>query len=177
MVAVTVIVVVGATASMRALGAGTGMAGQQPGFRGELFSLGTTQPISGNDATVLAELNPEILDAAEWARQTLPVDALMASSLTFSPIIPALTARQSLVSGLQFQVPYGLAIDASPLLARDALVSTFMKQPSAATIAPLCAAGVSAVWLSADEARRATSMIEPVFDNGTVVIARPQCTR
>lgn len=173
--AVVAVVLVGASASMRALGAGTDMVGQQPGFRGELFSLGTKAPVHGADRTVLAELSPSVLDAAAWVRANLPDFALMATGLTFSPVIPALTGRQALVAGLQFQVPYGFDGDAAPLLARDALVAGFLAAPSAATLQPLCDAGVDALWLDAQTARSAAALLDPRYANDEVVIAAPRC--
>lgn len=173
--AVAVIVLVGSTASMRALGAGTDMVGQQPGFREELFSLVTTTPVQGSDGTVPRVVSPAMLEAASWVRSNLPKDALMASSATFSPMIPALTARQSFVAGLQFQVPYGFEGDAVPLLARDGLVAGFFAAPSAATLAPLCDAGVDVLWVNLETASAGAPLLEARYANDEVVIAAPRC--
>lgn len=175
--AVSVVVLVGTASSMRAIGIGSGMVGTQPGFREELFSMATSDPVRGTDATVPSALTPEELAAAAWARANLPEGTLMASGLTFSPIVPALTGRQSFVSGLQFQVPYGREGDAGPLLARAGTVEAFMAAPGPATIAPLCDAGVRALWLDPDVASlaEAAGAVVPLFANAAVVIAQPRC--
>ena len=88
--------------------------------------------------------------AGRWLDEHAGTDDLLATNVTYSAIVPALTGRQMYVSAIHYQAPYGRAADIPILLEREEQSWAFIDEPSAATAAVLCDAGVRWVWVRPD---------------------------
>lgn len=112
--------------------------------------------------------------AAEIVRELSSPADLVATNVTFSPLVPALTGQPTWVAGIAYQAPYGRPGGVPVLLEREAQVWEFINEPSAASAAPLCAAGVEWVWV--DPARTAvrtwSPFAVPVLEREDVILAR-----
>jgi hypothetical protein len=146
-IAGTVVVLVLATVPGRLLGVGTGQIGVlQPGFRGEWFTV-AQEIVSGNDRSYVESWSDDQMKAAAWLRENAEPGDLLATNLTFSPFVAAVTRLPTYVSGIRYQAPYGRPGLTPILLEHDAQVFAFLTEPSAATVAPLCKAGVRWLWV------------------------------
>ena len=141
----------------RLLAVGPAGSGNQPGTRGDLFS--PTEPFTtAIDSTTLYAWSETQVQAAQWLRSNSTLDDLIATNITYSPLVPALTGRQTYVSGILYQAPYGWPNQIGTLLTREEQSWAFIDNPSLETWGPLCAAGVAYLWI--DPARtRTTSWI------------------
>ena len=137
----------------RALGVGTGLVGTQPSLGEDAFSPieSFTETI---DRTAIREWSDQHVAAAEWLRANAAPDDMAATNVTFSPFVPALTGLRTFVSAILYQAPYGRPAGVPVLLERERQSWEFVDAPSAASIAPLCEAGVDWVWV--DPARTET---------------------
>lgn len=173
MLAGAVILLVLLAAPGRGLGVGTGLVGVQPGLSADAFSTG--HPFtSARDRTMVVSWSDQHAAAASWLRAHASQDDLVATNVTFSPFVPALTGLRTYVSGILYQAPYGRPGGIPTLLEREAQSWAFVDTPNAATLAPLCRAGVDWVWV--DPTR--TSVVnwapfaEASFRNDSVVLLR-----
>lgn len=142
-----VVVLVFATVPGRLLGVGTGQIGiLQPGFRGEWFTA-AAEVVSGRDVTYVDDWTDSQMRAAAWLRANAAPTDLLATNLTFSPFVPAVTGLPTYVSGIRYQAPYGRPGLTSVLLDHDARTFAFLESPSTSTVAPLCEAGVRWLWV------------------------------
>ena len=142
-----VVVLVFATVPGRLLGVGTGQIGVlQPGFRGEWFTV-AQEIVAGNDLSYVDSWSDGQMAAAEWLRLNAEPGDLVATNLTFSPFVAAVTGLSTYVSGIRYQAPYGRPGLTPRLLEHDAQVFAFLAGPSATTVAPLCDAGVRWLWI------------------------------
>jgi len=158
----------------RLLGLGTGQVGQPPSLRPDLFSFGIAPTVRGNDEKLISEIPWELMEAAQWLKSRADESDLVATNLTFGPLIPAITGLQSFASGVQYQAPYGRPAAAVELIARDDEIWRFVNSPSAMNAAPLCSAGVDWIWIDPQET--AVQLWEPfasvVYSNSAAVILR-----
>lgn len=142
----SVIMLVLLAATGRVLGVGTGQVGVQPGL-----GAGDFTPIEAfteaRDVTTVTEWSDQHQAAARWLRDRATDPDLIATNVTFSPLVPALTGMQTLASGILYQAPYGRPDAVAPLLEREAQSWGFIDEPSVATMAPLCDAGVTWLWI------------------------------
>lgn len=97
--------------------------------------------------------------AAQWLRDHVQPGQLIATNVTFSPFVPALTGTPSYISGINYQAPYGRPGIREKLLAREALSWAFAQEPTAESARLLCSAGVRYVWL--DPRRGVAASWEP----------------
>ena len=130
----------------RALGVGTGQVGVQPGLGEDAFSPieSFTEAI---DYTPIVEWSDQHRAAADWLRDAGSLDELVATNVTFSPFVPALTGMRTYASGILYQAPYGLPSGVQVLLDRERESWAFIAEPSEASAAPLCSAGVRWLWI------------------------------
>ena len=169
----SVIMLVLLAAPGRALGVGTGQVGVQPGL-----GAGDFTPIESFtdaiDRTPVIEWSDQHQAAAQWLRDRGNGSDLIATNVTFSPLVPALTGMQTLASGILYQAPYGRPDAVAPLLEREAQSWAFINEPSDLTAAPLCDAGVT--WLWVDPARTEVRDWKPYatveLTNDAVIVLR-----
>ena len=131
----------------RLLGVGTGQMGVPPAMREDSFSFGRAPSVRGNDETLINSVDFQFFEAAEWLRQNSLEDSILATNLTFGPLIPAITQRQTTASGIQYQAPYGTAPLAKKLLNNDQVIWDFVNSPSPSSFAALCDQNVDWVWV------------------------------
>ena len=130
----------------RLLALGPAGSGNQPGTRGDLFS--PTEPFTtAIDSTTLYAWSDTQVQAAQWLRSNSTLNDLIATNITYSPLVPALTGRQTYVSGILYQAPYGWPDQIGTLLMREEESWTFIDDPSLETWEPLCLAGVAYLWI------------------------------
>ena len=169
----TVLVLVLLSAPGRALGVGSGEVGSQPGLSEDAFSPQHpfTQAI---DNVTVTQWSDQHADAARWLRDHASATDLLATNITFSPFVPAVTGLRTLASGILYQAPYGRPGNIAPLLEREKQSWAFIDGPSAATAAPLCTAGVR--WLWVDPTRTKQRDWAPIatvaFQNESAIILR-----
>ncbi|MBI1352136.1 MAG: hypothetical protein GC156_13600 [Actinomycetales bacterium] len=163
-------------AGMRILGVGSGQVGVQPGL-----SSGSFSPIvsfaDSLDRTIVTEWSDQDVEAATWLADNAAAGDLIATNVTFSPLVPALTGMRTLASGVLYQAPYGRPADLPTLLERERSSWDFVDGPSRETTAPLCSAGVRWVWV--DPTRTSVRDWEPfasvAFANRSVSVLRLHC--
>lgn len=85
--------------------------------------------------------------AADWLRSHASADDLVATNLTLSAVVPALTRLTTYISDIHMQAPYGRASDIQAIQQREADSWAFIDEPSSQTVAPLCRAGVRWIWV------------------------------
>jgi GT2 family glycosyltransferase len=120
----------------------------------------------GSMSTVLFRLQPDYIEtidgertfgwtdtqsaAGRWLRENTSPDELVATNLTLSALVPALSQRTTYVSDIHMQAPYGFAESESEIQSRESESWAFIDQPSASSLSPLCAAGVRWVWVDSE---------------------------
>jgi hypothetical protein len=92
----------------------------------------------------------------------------------FSPLVPALTRHRMMIAGLLYQAPYGTPSQLPTVLDREKASLAFVDTPSATSLAPLCAAGASWVWVAnaRTEVRDWSPWAEVAYANDSVTILR-----
>ena len=167
--ALTLVILVAMAIPSRALGVGVAGFAPQPQVNLTTLTFTPFTPFTESiDNTLLREISSDQIAAATWLRANSTTNQVVATNLTYSPLVPALIDRQMLIAGLHFQAPYGRPDQLQPLLAREAASWAFIDGPTSQTLAPLCAAGVDWVWV--DTARTSVSTWEPF---ATVAFATP----
>jgi hypothetical protein len=137
----------------RLLGIGSGQVGMPPGLRDDQFSFGNGQVVKGNDTLLIGEIPAGFMVAGKWVRDNASPSDLLATNLTFGPLVPAVTGIRTYASAIQYQSPYGRPSATPQLLQHDEEVWTFINAPSSSSIAPLCDAGVKWVWVEPSETK------------------------
>ena len=84
---------------------------------------------------------------ARWLRVNANIDDVVATNVTLTPLVPALTRLTTYVSDIHMQAPYGLAEDLPVVQKRETESWAFIDSPTDDSLAPLCAAGVKWVWV------------------------------
>jgi hypothetical protein len=168
--AVGAVVLIVITATARLLGVGTSQLGVPPQTRGEFFSM-KGPAFEFIDPEPYREIAGDALDAAAIVRAS-PNDGLVATNMTASSDVPALTGRQTLVSGTWYQAPYGPPGVTEVLQERELLSWEFIDSPSEESRASLCNAGVDFVWIDPrrSEVQDWSSWGEVVWDSESVVL-------
>lgn len=100
--------------------------------------------------------------AGAWLRENADAGDIIATNLTLGALVPSLTRLTTYVSNIHMQAPYGLVQDLPLVQQREAESWAFIDEPSALTVAPLCEAGVTWVWV--DPARSAARDWRPFAD-------------
>lgn len=142
----------------RLLGVGSGQVGVQPGLSSDAFAP-ITQYVPGIDTASVREWSNTQVAAGKWLKVHAGADDRIATNVTLSPLVPALSGVSTLASGVVYQAPYGRSSGIAPLLARESESWAFIDRPSATTVEPLCAAGVT--WLWVDPAKTPIKSWEP----------------
>lgn len=144
----------------------------------------------GSLSPVLFEMRPEFIEtidrtlptdwtdtqaaAGAWLRSNSNETDLLATNVTYSALVPALTHRTTLISNIHIQAPYGDAMDIPEIQRREIQSWGFASSPSLETLAPLCEANVRWVWV--DPSRTDTRNWDPyaqvAFAEDDVIILR-----
>lgn len=156
----------------RLLGVGSGQVGVPPSLSPDLFSFGIAPSVRGHDEKLFPDIPWEFLQAGQWVREHAKASDLLATNLTFGPLVPAVTGLATFASGIQYQAPYGRPAVAAELLRRDDEIWKFVNFPSLTTVVPLCASGVRWIWV--DPTETSTRSWEPfanvAFSNDVATI-------
>ena len=129
--------------------------GTQPGTRGDLFGSQETFA-EGRDQEFIIAWSEAENAAGQWLRINTSRNSLIATNHTFSPLVTALSGRQTFVSGMHYQAPYGLPGNVDLLVRREAESWAFIESPSSETWKPLCEAGVTHLWIDPRRSAAAT---------------------
>ena len=166
-----VLLLVLVSAPGRSLGVGSGIVGTQPGLGEDAFSPieSFTEAI---DRTGITAWSDQHVAAATWLRENASETDLIATNVTFSPFVPALTGLRTFVSGILYQAPYGRPSGVSVLLQREQQSWAFVAEPSEANLAPLCAAGVDWLWVdpTRTEVRDWAPFASVAYENEAVIV-------
>jgi hypothetical protein len=162
----------------RLLGIGSGQVGMPPGLRDDQFSFGNGQVVKGNDTLLIGEIPAGFMVAGKWVRDNAFSSDLLATNLTFGPLVPSLTGIRTYASAIQYQSPYGRPSATPQLLAHDEEVWTFINAPSTSSLAPLCDAAVRWVWvyLPSAKVRDWEPFATMEFANEETMILKTNCS-
>jgi hypothetical protein len=141
-----IVILVLVSAPGRLLGVGSGQVGVQPGLSSDAFAP-ISQYVPGLDTIAIHEWSDTQVRAANWLRTNAGRDDLLATNVTFSPLVTALSGVQTYASGVLYQAPYGRPSGIDPLLKREAASWAFVDAPSKLALMPLCEAGVAWIWV------------------------------
>ena len=130
-----------------------------------LYGLATPfAPVpEGSMSTVLFALEPDYIEtidrerptgwshtqaeAGAWLRANTGVDSLVATNVTLSAIVPALSQRTTFISDIHMQAPYGRSGAIAEIQRREEASWQFIDSPSTQSLEPLCDAGVDWLWV------------------------------
>ena len=104
------------------------------------------------------------------AEHAQPLD-VVASNITYSPLVPALSQRRTLISGIQYQAPYGRPSMLQSVKDRESISLEFVNNPDPLTASFMCGAGVT--WLWVDPHRTPTRDWQPY---ATIEFTSPDAT-
>ena len=171
--ALTLIIIVVMVSDARLLGLRSNVFGVQgDGLRPTEFSP-FLPFVESRDRVIVSAMNEDQIAVAAWLRENSDERDIVATNMTYTPIIPALTGRRSYVSGIQYQAAYGVPSAIEGLLGREWVSWNFIDAPNADAAEALCAAGVRWVWI--DSTRTPTRAWEPfatvVLHEGDVILA------
>lgn len=165
--ALTLIALVSMSLFGRGLGIWSDRFGVQPeqGLTALEFRPGEVL-IESIDRQPLTEWSDAEIAAAQWLREAVADGELLATNVTYSPLVPALTGLPTFISGINYQAPYGREGIRESLLERERLSMSFVSQPTADSARELCERGVKWIWV--DPRRPTAGSWEPF---GTIEIA------
>jgi hypothetical protein len=173
--AMTILVLVCVSVPSRALGVTSSAFGvlSETGLSSTAFSP-IVPFVSNIDRTVVREWSSDDLAAADWVLTHASTDDIIATNVVFSPLVPALTRHRMMIAGLLYQAPYGTPSQLPTVLDREKASLAFVDTPSATSLAPLCAAGASWVWVAnaRTEVRDWSPWAEVAYANDSVTILR-----
>lgn len=144
LIGTTIVVLVLVSAPGRLLGVGTDQVGRQPGLSSDAFAP-IEEYVPGIDSTIVGEMSADDLRAGEWLSKQ--GDGIVATNVSFSPLVPAVSGVQTYASGVLYQAPYGRPSGIAPLLERERASWAFIDEPSVDTRDVLCRAGVQWAWV------------------------------
>ena len=124
------------------------------------------------------DLSPGLSDlqmaAGLWLREAADPTDVIATNMTRSALVPALSRLQTFASDLPLQTPYGRPDDVDLALSRERASWTVIDSPSMASLQPLCRGGVTWIWV--DPTKTTTEDWQPyavvAYANDDVVILR-----
>ena len=146
--ALVILVAVFAAVPFRLLGFAGSAFGVQPetGLSADAFV--PREPfVDAVDTQAVVEWTDEWNKAGAFLREQVAEDELVATNVTFSPIVPALSGAATYVSGIQYQAPYGRAGQLQVLLDREQQSIDFVSEPSDSGAEELCRQGVRWLWI------------------------------
>jgi len=176
--ALTLIALVSMSLFWRGLGIWSDRFGVQPeqGLTALEFRPGAVL-IDSADQQVVREWSDTEVDAARWLRDQVAGGELIATNVTFSPLVPALTGLPTFISGINYQAPYGRDGIRPEILQREQLSLQFVAEPTMQGAEALCDSQVSWVWV--DPRRSAATSWVPhadiVRETEEVIVLRIRC--
>jgi hypothetical protein len=173
--AMTILVLVCVSAPSRALGVASSAFGVLPDTGLSSSAFTPIVPFVENiDRTVVREWSSDDQAAADWILSHAGSDDIIATNVVFSPLVPALIRHRMMIAGLLYQAPYGTPSQLPTVLDREKASLAFIETPSASTLAPLCAAGASWVWVenSRTQLRDWAPWAEVAYANDAVTLLR-----
>jgi len=173
--AITLLVAVFASVPFRLLGFAGSAFGVQPetGLSADAFV--PKEPfLDALDAQAIVEWDAEWNEAGKYLHSAVSDGELVATNVTFSPIVPALSGSATFVSGIQYQAPYGPADQLPELLRREQQIVEFLAEPTPAKTQDLCSQRVRWLWLDVERDGITESIpgAEPRFTGTSVRIYR-----
>jgi hypothetical protein len=144
--ALTLLVVMGASGRILSLAASDFGVQPETGLNATEFSPSVVF-VESIDKEPRADVGPLSLEAARWVRENTAPDSLIATNTTLGFVVPALTGRQTYLSGVAYQAPYGRPESLMEIPLRDELSHEFIGSPSRSSALALCEAGVDVVWV------------------------------
>ena len=168
MLGFTILIVVLVAVPGRLLALGPSPTGTQPGTRGDLFGS-TATFAEGRDQSFVVEWSNAEAQAGAWLRGVGDPETLVATNHTFSPLVSALSGKQTYVSAMHYQAPYGWPGNVPVLVERERVSWDFIDDPSDGNWLPLCEAGVTHLWI--DPRRTSVTSWLPW---GEVALATPE---
>jgi hypothetical protein len=172
--AISLLALVGVSAQGRFLGIGSDKVGVLPPLSLEYF--GSFLPfVDSLDTAITTQWSDQQVAAADWLKSHAQADDLLATNFTAGSLVPALTGMRTLASAVIYQAMYGPTSLTDLVLTREREEWAFIDRPSKETLAPLCKAGVSWIWV--DPVRTQTRSWEPfatiVYTNADATILKP----
>jgi hypothetical protein len=173
--AMTILVLVCTSVPSRAMGVASSAFGVLPETGLSSAAFTPIVPFVENiDRTVVREWSSDDQESARWILENVPLEDIIATNVVFSPLVPALTRHRMMISGLLYQAPYGTPSQLPTVLERERASLAFVGTPSAASLAPLCTAGATWVWVAntRTDIRDWSPWAEVAYKNDTVTILR-----
>ena len=146
--ALTILVAVFVAMPFRLLGFAGNTFGVQPdtGLSADAF-LPREPFIDAIDTRAIVEWSDDWNEAGALLREQVVDGELVATNVTFSPIVPALSGAATFVSGIQYQAPYGRADQLPLLLSREQLSNDFVSESGLLDPEVLCSQGIRWLWI------------------------------
>jgi hypothetical protein len=154
-VTITVLVLVACTGRLTGIASNTIGVGSDAGSSNAALSPLVTF-VASKDQELISTLSIDQIRAGAFLHEHSDSSDLVATNVSFSPLVAALSGRRTYISGIKYQAPYGRPASLSVLLQRERESLDFIKSPSASNLAPLCSAGVDWLWV---DPRRLTSVV------------------
>ena len=177
--ALTLIALVSMALFGRGLGIWSDRFGVQPeqGLTALEFRPGAVL-IESIDRQPITEWSDTEIAAAQWLRDEVDDDELLATNITYSPLVPALTGLQTFISGINYQAPYGREEIRASILEREQLITDFVARPTAQYTRELCDRGVRWVWVDPRRPHGAPwfPYASVVREDSDVVLLRLECS-
>ncbi len=114
------------------------------------------QFVESIDRETLTTITPGQREAGSFLRSTADVTDIVATNVTYGPLVPALSGLRTYMTAIHYQAPYGRPSVLNDVLLREEQSWDFVSGPSEETWKPLCEAGVRWVWI----ARPRTASVE-----------------
>lgn len=173
--AMTLVIAVFTAVPFRLLGFAGSAFGVQPetGLSADAFV--PKEPfVATLDDQVIVEWDEEWNEAGRFLQSEMDDGDLVATNVTFSPIVPALSGAATFISGIQYQAPYGPADQLPGLLDRERQIAEFLAEPTPAGAQDLCSQGVRWLWIdpARDGIAETSPITEPRFTGASVRIDR-----
>ena len=158
--ALTLIALVSMALFSRGLGIWSDRFGVQPeqGLTALEFRPGADL-IDSIDRQPITEWSDTEIAAARWLRDQVSNGELIATNVTYSPLVPALTGLPTFISGINYQAPYGRDGIRESILEREELSISFIEAPNEQSARELCTGGVGWIWV--DKRRSNAGTWEP----------------
>ncbi len=115
--------------------------------------------IQAQDLELIKEWSTSQAEAGKWLQGNSSTQDLLVTNITFSPLVPALSGRQTFISGISHQAPYGRASLLNEILKRETASLEFINNPSSTSFAAMCSIGAKWVWV--DRTRTPDANWEP----------------
>ena len=177
-VAGSVIALVFVSAPGRLLGFGSGQVGVQPGLSNDAFAP-IEEYVPGVDEVIVRAWTSDEVATAERLRSASTPQDLVVTNVTFSPLVPALTGRQTVASGILYQAPYGRPGAVPALLERERMSWSVIDHQDGRALSAVCALGAKWAWIDPrrTSARDWSAIGTPVIAGESVVLVDLRCPR